>query len=160
MTYQIWRPPTILINPSILVKFDHSHQASKDYILTMKEFDCIMSGKFDNPSPSIDSYLSDDNDEPDLQRALIEELRQRRLNRIRLMRLKQAQQKNRRKTKNVSITALLKQINHDCQAVINDVVVIDLVEPKSQLWYVSVMLLFLYFSSNHLTIRFNLLNFI
>ena len=33
----------------------------------MKEFDCIMSGQLDNPLSSIDSYLSDDNDKPDLQ---------------------------------------------------------------------------------------------
>ena len=30
----------------------------------------------------------------------------------------------------VTVTALLKQINHDCQASINDVVIIDLVEPN------------------------------
>ena len=46
------------------------------------------------------------------------------------MRLKQAQKWYRRKTKKSSVTALLKQINHDGQASINDVVVIDLVEPN------------------------------
>ena len=89
-----------------------------------------MSGQLDNLSWSVESYLSDDNDKPDLQQTLIEETRQRRLNPIRLMRLKQAQQRYQRKTKNVSITALLKQINHDCQASINDMVVFDLVEPN------------------------------
>ena len=79
---------------------------------------------------SVDSYFSDEIDKPDLQQTLIEESRQRRLNRIRLMRLKQAQQRYQRKTKKVSIIALLKQINNDCQASINDVVVIDLVEPN------------------------------
>ena len=64
---------------------------------------------------SVDSYLSDDNDEPDLQQSLIEE---------------QARQRYRRKTKRVSITAILKQINHDCRASINDMVVIYLVEPN------------------------------
>ena len=54
----------------------------------MKEFDCIMSGQLDNPSSSVDSYLSDDIDEPDLQQTLIEESRQRYLNRMRLMRFK------------------------------------------------------------------------
>ena len=41
----------------------------------MKEFDRIMSGKLDNPLSSVDSYLSDDIDEPDLQQTLIEESR-------------------------------------------------------------------------------------
>ena len=48
---------------------------------------------------------------------------------MRSMQLKQAQQRYRHKTKKNSVTALLKQINHDCQA-INDVVVMDLVEPN------------------------------
>ena len=47
-----------------------------------------MSGQLDNPSSSVDSYLCDDNDEPDLQQTLIEESRQRCVNCIRLMRLK------------------------------------------------------------------------
>ena len=38
----------------------------------MKEFDRIMSGQLDSPSSSVDSYLSDDIDEPDLQQTLIE----------------------------------------------------------------------------------------
>ena len=83
MTYQIWRGTTRLTNPSILVTFDHSHQSSEGYTFTMKEFDCIMSEQLDDPSSSFDSYLSDDNDEPDLQQTLIEESRQRRLNRLR-----------------------------------------------------------------------------
>ena len=33
----------------------------------MKEFDCIVSGQLDNPSSNVESYLSDDNDKPDLQ---------------------------------------------------------------------------------------------
>ena len=33
----------------------------------MKESNCIMSGQLDNPSSSVKSYLSDDNDEPDMQ---------------------------------------------------------------------------------------------
>ena len=66
----------------------------------MKEFDHIMSGQLDNPSSNVDGYLSDDNDKPDLQQTLIKESWQRRLNRIRLMQLKQAQQRYRRKTKN------------------------------------------------------------
>ena len=53
--------------------FDHSHQACEGHTCTMKEFNCIMSGQLDNPSLSVDSYLSDDNDEPDLQQTLIEE---------------------------------------------------------------------------------------
>ena len=109
----MWHGATRLTNPSLLVTFDHSHQASESYTFTMKEFDRIMSGQLDNPSSGVDSYLSDDNDKPDLQQTLIEESRQRRLNRIRLMRLKQAQQRYRPKTKKVSVTALLKQINHD-----------------------------------------------
>ena len=96
----------------------------------MKEFDWIMSGKLDNPLSSVDSFLSDDIDELDLQQSLIEESRQRHLNRIRLMRWKQVQQRYQRKTKKVSVTALLKQINHDRQTEINDVVIIDLVEPN------------------------------
>ena len=79
------RGATIFTNPSILVSFDHSHQASEGYTFTMKEFDCIMSVQLDNPLSSVDTYLSDDNDKPDLQKTLIEESRQRGLNRIRLM---------------------------------------------------------------------------
>ena len=41
----------------------------------MKEVDRIMSGQLDNPSSSIDGYLRDDNDEPDMQQTLIEESR-------------------------------------------------------------------------------------
>ena len=41
----------------------------------MKEFDRIMFGQLDNPSSSVDSYLSDDNNDPDLQQTLIEESR-------------------------------------------------------------------------------------
>ena len=96
----------------------------------MKEFDRIMSGQLDNHSSSVCSHSSDDNNEPDLQQTLIEESRLRRLNRIRLMRLKQAQQRYKRKPKKVSVTALLKQISHDRQTAIKDVVVIDLVEPN------------------------------
>ena len=69
-----------------------------------------MSEQLDNPLSSVYSYLSDDNDKPDLQQTLIEESWQRRLNYIRLRRLKQAQQRYRCKTKKVSATALLKQI--------------------------------------------------
>ena len=130
MTYQIWRGATIFANPFILVSFDHLHQASEGYAFIMKEFDCIMYRQLDNPSSSVDSYLSGDNDEPDLQQTLIEESRQRRLNRIRLMQLKQVQQRYKRKPQKVSVTALLKQINHDRQASINDVVVIDFIEPN------------------------------
>ena len=54
----------------------------------MKEFDCIIPGKLDNPSSNVENYLSDDNDEPKLQQTLIEELRQRRLNCMRSMQLK------------------------------------------------------------------------
>ena len=96
----------------------------------MKEFDRIMSGQLDNPSSSVNNHSSDDNDEPDLQQTLIEESRLRRLNRIRLMRFKKDQQRYKRKPKKVSVTALLKQINHDRQTAIKDVVVIDLVEPN------------------------------
>ena len=127
MTYQIWRDTTKFNNPTILVTFDYSHQASVDYAFTMKEFDCIVSGQLDNPSSNVESYLSDDNDKPDLQQTLIEESWQRRLNCIRLMGFKQAQQRYKRKPKKVSVTALLKQINHDRQT---NVVVIDLVEPN------------------------------
>ena len=67
MTYQIWRGVTRFSNPSILVTFDHSHQESEGNTFTMKEFDCIMSEQLDNPLSSVDSYLSDDIDEPDLQ---------------------------------------------------------------------------------------------
>ena len=38
----------------------------------MKEFDPIMSGQLDNPLSSVDGYLSDDNDKPDMQQTLIE----------------------------------------------------------------------------------------
>ena len=93
----------------------------------MKKFDRIMSGQLDNDSSSVKSCVSDDDDEPDLQKILSEESRQRRLNRKRLIQLKQAQQRYKRKTKKVSVTALFKQIIHDCQVSINDVVVIDLV---------------------------------
>ena len=44
-----------------------------------------MSGQLDNPSSSVDCYLSDDNNEPGLQQTLIEESRQIRLNHIRLI---------------------------------------------------------------------------
>ena len=93
MTYQTWRGATRFTNPSILVSFDHSHQASVVYSFTMKEFDHILPGQLDNPLSSVDSYLSDDIDKPDLQQTLIEESGQRRLTRIRLMQLKQAQQR-------------------------------------------------------------------
>ena len=53
----------------------------------MKEFNRIMSG-LDNPSSSVDGFLSDDIDEPDLEQTLIEESQQRRLNCIMLLRLK------------------------------------------------------------------------
>ena len=108
----------------------------------MKEFDRIMYGQLDNSLSNVYSHLSDDNDEPDLQQTLIEESRQRRLNRIRLMRFKQSQQRYKRKPKKVSVTALLKQINHDCQTAINDVVVIDLVEPNQT---TDMYLIFIYF---------------
>ena len=101
LTYQIWRGATTFTNPSLLVTFDHSHQASEGYTFTMKEFDRIMSGQLDNPSSNVDNYLIDDNDEPDLQQTLIEESRQSYLNRISLMPLKQAQQRYKRKTKNI-----------------------------------------------------------
>ena len=130
MTYQIWHGATTFTNPSILVTFDYSHQASEGYTFIMKEFDCIMSGQLDNPSSSVDSYLSDNIDRPDLQQTLIEESQKRCLNRIRLMQLKQAEQRYQHKTKKVSVTALLKQINYDHQASINDVIVIELVEPN------------------------------
>ena len=54
----------------------------------MKEFDRIMSGQLDNPSSSVYSHSSDDNDEPDLQQTLIEESWLRLLNCKRLMQLK------------------------------------------------------------------------
>ena len=130
MTYQICYSATRFTNPSILVTFDHVHQAFGGYTFTMKEFDCIMSGQLNNPLSGVDSYLSDDIDKPDLQQTLIEESRQRCLNCIWSIQSKQAQQKYKRKTKKVSITALLKQIKHDCQASINYVVVIDLVKPN------------------------------
>ena len=57
----------------------------------MKEIDHIMSGQLDNPLSSVHIYLIDYIDEPDLQQTLIEESWQRRLNRMRLMRLKQVQ---------------------------------------------------------------------
>ena len=96
----------------------------------MKEFDRIMSGQLDNPLSNVYSHSSDENNEPDLQQTLIEESRQRRLNRIRLMRFKKSQQRYKRKPKKISVTAILKQINHDRQIAVNDVVVIDLVEPN------------------------------
>ena len=65
----------------------------------MKEFDRIISGQLENPLSSVDSYLSDDNDKPDLQQTLIEESLQRRLNCIRLMQFKRAQQRYGHKTK-------------------------------------------------------------
>ena len=99
MTYQIWRDATRFTNPSILVTFDHSYQASEGYTFTMNEFNCIISGQLDNPLSSVDSYFSDDNDKPDLKQTLIKESRQRRLNHIRLMQLKQAQHRYRRKNK-------------------------------------------------------------
>ena len=73
MTYEIWYGTTRFTNPSILVTFDYSHQISEGYTFTLKEFDCIMSGQLDNPSSSVDSYLCDDNDKPELQQTLIEE---------------------------------------------------------------------------------------
>ena len=85
MTHQNWCGATKFINPSILVTFDYSHQVSLDYTLTMKEFDRIMSAQLDNPSSSVDGYLTYDNDKPDLKQTLIEETRQRRLNHIRLI---------------------------------------------------------------------------
>ena len=54
----------------------------------MKEFDHIMSGQLDNPCSSVESYLSDYYDEPNLHQTLIEESGQRRLNCITLMQLK------------------------------------------------------------------------
>ena len=72
MTYQIWR--------GAATSFYHSSQASEGYTFTMKKFNCIISTQLDNPSSSIESYLSDDNDKLDLQQTLIEESRQRCLN--------------------------------------------------------------------------------
>ena len=59
----------------------------------MKEFYRIISRQLDNPSLSVDNYLSDDNDEPDLHQTLIKESRQRCLNCIRLLQLKHDQQR-------------------------------------------------------------------
>ena len=68
LTYQIWRSATTLANPSIMVLFDHSPKTSEGYIFSMKESDCIVSGQLDNPSSSVHSYLSDNNDKSDLQK--------------------------------------------------------------------------------------------
>ena len=48
-TYQIWYGAITFTYPSMMVAFNHSHQASEGYTLTVKESDRIMSGKLDNP---------------------------------------------------------------------------------------------------------------
>ena len=58
MTFQIWRAATIFTNPSVLLLFDHSHQASEGCTFTMKKIDCIMSGQLDNPSSNVQINLA------------------------------------------------------------------------------------------------------
>ena len=77
-----------LLNVLIISKSLHkSCLINLKWVMISTEF---MSGQLDNPSSSGESYLSNDNDKPDLQKTLNEESRQRRLNRIRILRLKQA----------------------------------------------------------------------
>ena len=61
-----------------------------------------------NSRPS--NALSDD-DEPDLQQILIEEAYQRRLNRKRLLKLKQTKLKYKPKFRKISVSGLLKEFN-------------------------------------------------
>ena len=71
----------------------------------MKYFDSIMTGQL---MPS--NALSDD-DEPDLQKVLIEEARQRQLNQKSLIKLKQTKLKYKPKFRKISVSHLLKEFN-------------------------------------------------
>ena len=85
----------------------------------MKAFNRIMPGQLDNSSSSFKSNLSDD-DQPDLQRILIQKSRKRRINWMRLRRLKEVELKNRGKTKRFSVRALLKKLNVETHTYEND----------------------------------------
>ena len=84
----------------------------------MSYFDSIMTGQLNQVTNSARQIneLSDD-DEPDLQQILIEEARQRRLNRKRLLKLKQAKSRRKPKFRKTSVSCLLKEFNQqdtDC----------------------------------------------
>ena len=78
----------------------------------MKYLDSIMTGQLNqvtnNSRPS--NEISDD-DEPNLQKVLIEEAHQRQLNRKSILKLKQAKLKNKRKFRKISVSGLLKEFN-------------------------------------------------
>ena len=74
------------IHTKIYVR-DRKHR----HTLTVKFFDSIMTGQLNQVSSiARESNKLSDDDEPDLQQILIEEARQRRLNKKRLLKLKQA----------------------------------------------------------------------
>ena len=78
----------------------------------MKYFDSIMTGQLNQVSnKSTQSNELSDGDEPDLQQILIEEARQRRLNRKRLLKLKQAKSRRKPKFRKISVSHLLKEFN-------------------------------------------------
>ena len=98
----------------------------------MKYFDSIMTGQLNQVSnKSNQSNELSDNDEPDLQQILIEEARQRRLNRMRLLRLKQAKLRYKPKFRKISVSGLLKEFNQrntDCAEHPNVVNLLDIDE--------------------------------
>ena len=72
-----------------------------------------------------------DGDEPDLQQILIEETRQRRLNRKRLLKLKQAKLRYKPKFRKISVSGLLKEFNQrdtDCAGHPDSVNLLDIDE--------------------------------
>ena len=78
----------------------------------MKYFDSIMTGQLNQvTNNSRPSFVLSDDDEPDLQQILVEEARQRRLNRRRLLKLKQTKLKYKPKFRKISVSGLLKEFN-------------------------------------------------
>ena len=95
----------------------------------MKYFDSIMTGQHNQVSNnSKRSNQLSDCDEPDLQQILIEEARLRRLNRKRLLKLKQAKSRDKPKFRKISVSRLLKEFNQqdtDCVVHSNSVNLLD-----------------------------------
>ena len=111
----------------------------------MSYFDSIMTGQLNQVTNSARQIneLSDD-DEPDLQQILIEEARQRRLNRKSILKMKQAKLKNKRKFRKISVSGLLKEFNQqdtDSAGHPNSVTLLDINESCGK------YILFFYFCS-------------
>ena len=111
----------------------------------MNYFDSIMTGQLNQvTNNSRQSNELSDEDEPDLQQVLIEEARQRRLNRKSLLKLKQAKLKNKPKFRKISVSGLLKEFNQqhtDSAGHPNSVTLLDINE------IYGMYILFFYFCS-------------